>query len=417
MHRILKVAQREYIEMAKTRMFILMVLFAPILVGLIIYFTKRATESVGPRPPIKVAVNETDEELGNKIKNSFDNYNTSNPKRQILFEESGQSNVEQEWKDKLRSGQLDAYVMLNEGVLGEEGRMRIYTQKPKPSIIDALWTIEHLFRDAIIQQRYELKALDQEMLGKLNKVPIERIEIGAAGQEKVQSEAERVTRMIVPFFFMYLMFLGIFVMGQHILTSVIEEKSSRVIEVLLSAASPFELMSGKIMGLAGIGVTVISLWGGAAYMAARWQGFDIEVTCQLMVYFPVYYILGFLLFSSIMAGVGSVCNTTKEAQSLMMPLTLIFILPLIAWFKLVQSPDGILARVLSFVPPLTPMVMVLRLSADSGLWVVEIACSIIILFAAVLVMMWIAAKIFRTGILMYGKKPGLREIIRWLKQS
>ena len=166
MHKILKIAQREYIEMAKTRMFILMVLFAPVLIGMIIYFTKRVTESVGPRQPIKVAVSKASEELGNKIKNSFDTYNTSNPERQILLEEPGQSNAEQQWKDKLSSGQLDTYVVLDEGVLGEQGRMLIYTQKPKPSIIDAFWTIESLFRKAIIKQRYELKGLDQEMLAK-----------------------------------------------------------------------------------------------------------------------------------------------------------------------------------------------------------------------------------------------------------
>ncbi|GAF97802.1 unnamed protein product, partial [marine sediment metagenome] len=96
---------------------------------------------------------------------------------------------------------------------------------------------------------------------------------------------------------------------------------------------------------------------------------------------------------------------------------LIFIIPMIGWFKLVQSPDGTLARVLSFVPPVTPMVMVLRLAAGSNVLFVEIGASILVLAAAVLLVIWAAAKIFRTGILMYGKKPGLLEIFRWLRQS
>jgi ABC-2 type transport system permease protein len=96
---------------------------------------------------------------------------------------------------------------------------------------------------------------------------------------------------------------------------------------------------------------------------------------------------------------------------------LIFIIPMMGWFKLVQSPNGTLARVLSFVPPVTPMVMILRLAAGSGVWFVEIAASILVLAAAVILVIWVAAKIFRTGILMYGKKPGLFEIFRWIRQS
>ena len=201
------------------------------------------------------------------------------------------------------------------------------------------------------------------------------------------------------------------------LSSIIEEKNSRVIEVLLSAVSPFQLMAGKILGLAGIGLTVMALWSVAAFAAARWQGLNVDVGPEMMVYFVIYYILGYLLFSAILTGIGSVCNTIKETQSLMMPVMLIFIIPMIGWFKLVQSPDGTMARVLSFVPPVTPMVMVLRLAAGSNVLFVEIGASMLLLAVAVFVVIWAAAKIFRTGILMYGKRPGPIEILRWLRQS
>jgi ABC-2 type transport system permease protein len=235
--------------------------------------------------------------------------------------------------------------------------------------------------------------------------------------QRIESEGQRVVKFMVPFFFMYLIFMGIVGMGQHMLSSIIEEKNSRVIEVLLSALSPFQLMGGKILGLAGIGLTVTSLWAVAAYIAALWQGLSIDVTIELLLYFVIYYVLGFLLFSSILAGIGSICNTIKETQSLMMPIMMVFILPLLAWFKLVQDPGGTLARVLSFVPPLTPMVMILRLSAGFDIWVGEIFFSIVLLAAAVLATIWAAAKVFRTGILMYGKRPRLREVVRWLRQN
>jgi len=423
MRRILKVAQREYIETAKTKTFIIGILMTPVIIGAIIFFTSRISgDKAGPRPPIRVAVTDLSKTLAEDIKTSFDDYNKRNPNRQFLLQrldvQQDANAVEAQGKAKLRNGQLDVYIVLDEDILEGPGKIHFYTHKPKPANLDAFWTIENLFKKAVEDRRYEIEQLDQKLLARLRNVPIERLEIGAAdGQEQVQSQAHRIAGMMVPFFFMYLIFMGMVGTGQHMLSSIIEEKNSRIIEVLLSALSPFQLMAGKILGLAGIGLTVMALWSAAAYAAARWQGLNVDVTPKMMVYFVIYYILGYLLFSAILTGIGSVCNTIKETQSLMMPVMLIFIIPMIAWFKLVQSPDGTLARVLSFVPPVTPMVMVLRLAAGSNVWFVEIAASILLLAVAVLLVIWAAAKIFRTGILMYGKRPGPLEILRWLRQS
>jgi ABC-2 type transport system permease protein len=116
-----------------------------------------------------------------------------------------------------------------------------------------------------------------------------------------------------------------------------------------------------------------------------------------------------------LAGVGSVCNTIKEAQSLMMPINFLFILPMMIWFNLVQHPNSTLARGLSFVPPLTPMIMILRIGSNPKPAFLEVLASMVLLAAFVLAAMWAAAKVFQTGILMYGKRPGLREVLRWLK--
>ncbi|NIP24602.1 MAG: ABC transporter permease [Phycisphaerae bacterium] len=423
MQRILKVAKREYIETAKTKTFIIGILMTPIIIGGIIFFTKAVSGGkAGPRPPIKVAVTDLSKTLVEDIKTSFDGYNKRNPNRQFLLQtldvQQDANSTEEQGKAKLRKGEFDVYVVLEEDIIEGPGKIRFYTYKPKPANVDALWTIENFFRKAVENRRYEIEKIDQKLLARLRNVPLERLEIGAAGEkEKVQSQGQRIAGMMVPFFFMYLIFMGMVATGQHMLSSIIEEKNSRIIEVLLSAVSPFQLMAGKILGLAGIGLTVMALWCGAAFAAARWQGLNVGVGPELLVYFVIYYILGYILVSAILTGIGSVCNTIKETQSLMMPVMLIFIIPLMGWFKLVQSPNGILARVLSFVPPVTPMVMILRLSAGSGVWFVEIAVSILVLAASVLIVIWAAAKIFRTGILMYGKKPGIFEILRWLRQS
>lgn len=423
MQRILKIARREYIETAKTKTFIIGLLMTPVIIGAIIFFSSRFSGSkAGPRPPINVAVTDFSKKLTEDLETSFDNYNEDNPNRKFLLQhlevKRDSNEVQTQGKAKLRNGQADYYVVISENILQEPGKINIYTHKPKPAIVDTSRIIGYLFSEAVRNRRYQIERLDQELLRELRNVPIERMEIGSTDdQEQVQTQTHEIVKMMVPFFFMYMIFMGMVGTGQQMLGSIIEEKGSRIIEVLLSAVSPFQLMAGKILGLAGIGLTVIALWFAAAYAAVRWQGLNVDVSIELLLYFVVYYILGFLFFSATLTGIGSVCNTIKETQSLMMPVMLIFIIPMIAWPVLIQSPDGTMARVFSFIPPVTPMVMILRLSAGADVWFVEIGATILLLAVAVLAVTWAAAKIFRTGILMYGKKPGLFEILRWLRQS
>jgi ABC-2 type transport system permease protein len=369
-----------------------------------------------------VAVTDLSAQLAGEIETALDKHNESKPQRKILLEslEAGSdvNSAEQRGKTELRSGRIDAYVVIEPNIIEGAGKVYFFTYKSKPTNLDAHWTVQGIINNAVVEQRCKARNISPELLAEIRNVPVERIEIGAGAEEqRQQSEVQAVMRMMVPFFFMFLIYMGIVGIGQQMLSSVIEEKNSRIIEVLLSAASPFEFMTGKILGLGGIGLTVVGLWAAAGYGSAVWRGLDIEITGALLFYFLIFYVLGFLLFSSMLAAIGSVCNTLKETQGLMMPIVLIFVLPLISWYKLVQSPDGVFARVLSLVPPVSPLVMILRMSASSNVPTVDIIASIALLVAALLFSMWLAGRIFQTGILMYGKRPSLREIFRWLRAS
>ena len=421
MQKILKILQREYLETVKTKTFLLSILFVPVMIGAIIFFSHRISrKKTGPEPPRMVDVTDLSNALSAEIKTLFEEHNNSYPNRKILVQmlqpDGNPEGLVERQKDRLVNKELDAYIILDKEIVEGTGKIRLYLSETKASEIDYISNVENLLNRAVVTQRCKLRNLSPELLAEVRRrVSTERVEVGSAGKERVQKESERIIGMMTPFFFMYLMFLGIFTMAQHMLNSVIEEKNSRVIEVLLSAVSPFQLMVGKILGLAAIGLTVMSIWGIAGYATARWQGLNIEITIGLLLCFIVYYILGFLLFCSILAGIGSVCNTIKEAQSLMMPVTLLCILPMIAWLNLVRNPGGILAIALSYVSPLTSMVMILRICSSSDIAPIEVIASIVLLVASVLVVMWLAAKVFRTGILMYGKRPGLREVLRWLR--
>ncbi len=420
MRKIYKVAQREFAEVVRTRTFLVSLLFVPILIiGLILLGDKFVPRRDAPRPPVRLRVACPSAPLAEEIQSVFDEHNQSHPSAAITHSVTTSSDAvaQERGKEDLREGRLDAYVVLEGDLEGQEGTVRFFTCKPKPSQVDVLLAVERLLREGVINRRYETRGLDRKMLDEISRVSIQWAELGAGqGQERAQGEGQRMARMMVPFGFMYLIFIGIVGMGQHMVSSIIEEKNSRIIEVLLSAVSPFELMAGKIAGLAAVGLAVMALYGVAGYAAARWQGLRIDVGADLVAYGLLYYVLGFVLFSAILAGIGSICNTIKETQSLMMPVMFVFIIPMLAWARLAQEPNGELARVLSYVPPVTPMVMILRLSSGADVWIGEVVLSILVLIGGVLLAVWAAAKVFRTGILLYGKRPGPREIARWLRE-
>ena len=423
MDRVLKIAKREYVESVKSKTFIISVLFAPVFLGGVIFFTGKMS-GLGKEklPPLRVAFTDLSEKLSEQITASFAEHNSKETSRQFEIQPAKAdandiNNVADAWKDSLRAGSLDVYVVIDPNIVAGEGKVRLYTYKTKAFNMGALWAIEGIFGQAVREYRYKMFNIDRELIGKLEGVSTEQIEISSPGErEKAAGEVERAASTLVPFFFMYLIFLGIFANGQQLMTSIIEEKSSRIIEVLLSAASPFELMTGKIIGLCAVSITVIGIWAIMAYSAARWAGINIDITAIQVLLCVIYYILGFVLLGSVMAGIGSVCNTLKDAQNMMMPITIIVIIPMMSFYVIIQNPDGIYARVLSFFPPITSMVMVLRLSAGSSAGFLEIFSTIAVLIVSVIFVIWLAAKVFRTGILMYGKKPSLREVARWLRQ-
>jgi ABC-2 type transport system permease protein len=231
-----------------------------------------------------------------------------------------------------------------------------------------------------------------------------------------------------PVAFVYLLWISVFMMAQMMLTNTIEEKSNRIIEVLLSSVSPLELMTGKIVGIAITGLMVVGSWAlffalGIYLMPTFFpQSGGIISSLGLgsilsnpayLASFIIYFVLGFLLYASVLGGIGSVCNSLKEAQNLQQPVVLILIIPLLAMMPIASDPNGTLARVLSFIPPFTPFVMMNRAGGPPTTW--EYALTTVLLLLTVWLTFRGAAKIFRIGILMTGKPPKLREMLRWLR--
>ena len=245
------------------------------------------------------------------------------------------------------------------------------------------------------------------------KVPIEPIDVetGTVGSDNT------IVRLITPFAVMFLLFMGTMQISYGLLTSVIEEKSSRVVEVLLSAVSPVQLMAGKIIGMVTVGALLLCVWGGVGFATAHARGYGDLVSGTVLFYAVLYFVPGFLLLSAMLGAIGSACNTLKEAQSMASPITILNVVPMVLWYQISQNPGSIYNVVLSHIPPITPFIMILRICADphTPLW--QIITSLALLWISVLATIWAAGKIFRIGVLMYGKPPSLGELLRWLRYA
>lgn len=237
-------------------------------------------------------------------------------------------------------------------------------------------------------------------------------------------EATDVARQWAPMIFMYVLWISILMNTQMLLTNTIEEKSNKLIEVLLSSVSPIALMAGKVIGIAVTGLTIIGTWVlfalglfiGVPVMAGVDLPFEIASVLADPLFvgsFLVYFLLGYLLYAALLVGLGALCDNLKEAQSLVFPVQIIEMIPLLVMVPISRDPNGTIAVVMSYVPPMTPFVMMTRAAGPPGMF--EYAITTLLLMASIAGAFWLAAKLFRVGVLMTGKPPSVREIFRLLR--
>jgi ABC-type Na+ efflux pump permease subunit len=237
----------------------------------------------------------------------------------------------------------------------------------------------------------------------------------------VTAEGERTTNrelnMLLPAAFMILLLMSVLTSGQYLLTTTVEEKSNRVVEVLLSAVSSRELMTGKILGQMAVGLLVLALYAGLGLVALVSFATLGLLDPVLIVFLLIFYVLAFFTFASLTAAVGAAVNEMREAQSLQMPILLVLMIPWILWLPLSREPNSMLAIVLSFVPPLGNFVMLLRMASQSPPPMWQVWLSIAVGAGGAYAALWFAAKVFRVGLLMYGKPPTFGTLVRWARMS
>jgi ABC-2 type transport system permease protein len=293
--------------------------------------------------------------------------------------------------------------------------------------IETMGRLEGSIAQAVRTARLERAGVDPAVVATAmagTRMNTTKVEDGRATGES--GEASFILAYVMGF----ILYLAIILYGQQTATSVIEEKSSRIMEVLASSLKPFQMLMGKILGIGAVGLVQLGIWAGVAFLASSQRGriaglFGVDPAAMqampipsfpldLFVVFLLYFVLGFLIYGALFAAIGSMVNAVQEVQQVMMPVMLLVVFGFFGVFAVIKDPNAGIGLTMSFIPFFAPFVMPVRWSMAS-VPVSQLAISLILMVLGLMAVTWVAGRIYRTGILMYGKKPSLREVFRWIR--
>lgn len=320
-------------------------------------------------------------------------------------------------------GQYDGVLVVPDDVL-EDGSLAYYganASSPK-----TMAKLESSLSDAVTGMRLAKVGVDQATVNDA----LRGIDLnGHKVSNGEQTGGSGLAAYLLALGMCFILYMAILMFGQQTMTSVIEEKSSRVVELLVSSVTPFRLLLGKVLGVGSAGLLQMAIWGGTAWLitsqgmrafggsdqAGAMANFSLpHIGPGLIVIFLAYFVLGYLLYGALYAAIGSMCSNIQDSQQYVSVLTAAIVIGFFCAFAVASDPDGTLGRVLCLIPFFAPFVMPVRwaLTSVSGL---ELFGSLALMVVGMLVCVWIAARIYHTGLLMFGKKPGWRQLWQWLR--
>lgn len=318
------------------------------------------------------------------------------------------------------------------------GNVQLITNNPSSPVLNDLIEsqIENLIERDKLRERYAITDLDTMLQDVETEINITTFENNGTGDEESMESVSSEINYILGLLFGMLLYMIIILYGQMVLTSVVEEKASRVLDVMVTSCTPFELMMGKILGIASVALTQIAIWAMLILSASRFLvpslfGAEVAATndvmlqsvvgtlgdvgymSSLVLYLALYILGGFLLYASLYAAAGSAVDSVQDGQQFNSVIMTPIIVSLIAMMAVVNDPNSTIVFWASMIPLTSPIVMMARIPFGIAGW--EIALSLVILYLSFVLTTWLAAKIYRIGIFMHGKRPSWRDLAAWLR--
>jgi len=423
MNKLFAVIKREYREFVKKKSFLIGTILTPILMFAIIFlpslFIDRETTD-----PIEFTIVDLGSGLTDDFKQSF--VGTFEDGRDIYVidyissNESGIDALREELNLKIDQDELGFYVVIPADIV-ETGHAERYASKH--GNFASLEAIRHILSTVVTRERLSKYNVPSEEVDQMTKrVYLEYKRVGPEGEER--GTGEFLTQYMSGIAFVMILFSSILGYGQHLMRAVLEEKNSRIMEVLVSSLSPFQLMMGKVLGLGAAGLTQMLLWmimgmavlnfgSSSTFMSGIIANAE-ALSLPFFASFVGYFILGYFFYATLFALLGSIASSERELQQFVAPITMILIMPMMLAIAVMQNPDAGWIIALSYIPFITPTLMIMR-SAFGFIPTSQIIISMGVLLVSVFIMGWLSARIFRVGILMYGKRPTLPELIKWIR--
>lgn len=437
MKKFLTVVKREYIQRVRAKMFIVSTILLPLVMSL--FGIVPAIILSIKTPPLRVAVVDRTGKMYGQLQQSFSNEQSedasssnTNDRRDISrlaagdfrFEEvnagdRSDDQVRADLDQRLRAREIDGYIILAPDFLST-GKTEFFNRNPgdvfsRGRLVSAL-------NRALRQQRLIDANVDSRTRQELfQPVEVQAVKIGAGGQERDSGES-----FALVFGVGFVMYIAILMYGQIVLGAVIEEKETRIAEILFSSVKPFTLMMGKLVGVSLVALTQLTIWGlafsafalyGAGVLASRGISANIpNIPLSQYIYFGLFFLLGYFVYATIYALVGSMVTTAQEGGQLAVPIVLILVVSFYVFFPVSRAPDSTFSFWASMIPLSAPIAMLVRIVTQTPpFW--QIALSLLIGFGSVLAIMWVAARVYRVGMLMYGKRASIPEALRWVRQA
>ncbi len=319
--------------------------------------------------------------------------------------------------DRVRRKELFAFAELPAALLKDQPTIRYHSNS---TAMEALpnW-LEQAVARLVIVERLRSSDVDLEtLMGLLRPIELQSmglLERDGSGRILEASNIDMVRTFVTPMVMMFLIFTIVISTSSPLLNSVMEEKMTRISEVLLGSVTPFQLMMGKLLGVVGVAVLLAAIYVSGAYGVAVYNGYGDAVTVGQLAWFAVYLVLAMLIYGSIFIAIGAASTDLKDAQGMMTPVMLLFMMPMFVWMPVMRQPESTMAVIFSLIPFATPMIMTLRLALKPGPAFWQIALSFVLTLATTAALVWAAGRIFRVGILMQGKSATFGELVRWVR--
>jgi ABC-2 type transport system permease protein len=328
------------------------------------------------------------------------------------------TSLELELSDRVRSGDLFAFVRVLEDVL-DSARPTVRYSSNTPTYRDLPDWIERVVNEEIRSAVVREANLSPDVAAKLDRsVYLESRGLAdrtASGEVRSSETVDQFRTFVVPFIALMLLFMTTMSAAPQLLNAVLEEKQLRISEFLVSAVTPFELMAGKLAGTVLVASLLAVLYMGGGIGVAAYYGMIEKIPFDLLPWFLAFLVLAATIYGSVFIAIGAACSDLRDAQSMMSPAMLLVMLPMFTFTVILKEPNGSLATALSIFPLFAPVLMPLRIAVPPGppWWHPYVALVATILLAACFV--WAAGRIFRVGVLMQGKGASFRDMFRWIR--